>query len=209
MKALQPEILMNKRGKFIPFIFIEWGTLYTRQEAVCPEYNDWVQLFVKGGYHPANAGMSYAVFNSSTSIYLLVFWQYYLCVLYPFQEISGKKLMWKLLRETIGRIWFGFMHLSNCDILVTATHSFILIYSLLKEQQCVLHLYTYFRYFINRKMQSVIFKSSIIYSFITVMIVIFFLTVICDLKYINDKKTEVNESMTYEDQLNMFLSNSK
>ena len=56
-------------------------------------------------------------------------------------------------------------------------------------------------------MQSVIFKSSIIYSFITVMIVIFLLTVICDLKYINDKKTEVNESMKYEDQLNMFLSN--
>ena len=104
------------------------------------------------------------------------------------------------------------MHLSNCDILVTATHYFILFYSLLKEQQCVLHLYTYFRYFINRKIQSVIFKSSIIYSFITVMIVmivIFFLTVICDLKYINDKKTEVNESMTYEAQLNMFLSNSK
>ena len=39
------------------------------------------------------------------------------------------------------------------------------------------------------------------------MIVIFLLTVICDLKYINDKKTEVNESMKYEDQLNMFLSN--
>ena len=33
------------------------------------------------------------------------------------------------------------------------------------------------------------------------------MTVICDLKYINDKKTEVNESMKYEDQLNMFLSN--
>ena len=72
MKALQPEILMNKRGKFIPFIFIEWGTLYTRQAAVCPDYNDWVQLFVKGGYQPANAGMLYAVFNSSISIYLLV-----------------------------------------------------------------------------------------------------------------------------------------
>ena len=56
-------------------------------------------------------------------------------------------------------------------------------------------------------MKSVIFKSSIIYSFITLMIVIFLLTVICDLKYINDKKTEVNESMKYEDQLNMFLSN--
>ena len=72
VKALQPEILMNKRGKFIPFIFIEWGTLYTRREAVCPEYNDWVQLFVKGGYQPANAGMLYAVFNSSIPIYLLV-----------------------------------------------------------------------------------------------------------------------------------------
>ena len=93
MKALQPEILMNRRGKFIPFIFIEWGTLYTRQEAVCPEYNDWVQLFVKGGYQPANAGMLYAVFNSSISIYLLVLLQYYLRVLYPLQEISGKKLM--------------------------------------------------------------------------------------------------------------------
>ena len=93
VKALQPEILMNKRGKFIPFIFIEWGTLYTRQEAVCPEYNDWVQLFVKGGYQPANAGMLYAVFNSSISIYLLVLLLYYLRVLYPLQEISGKKLM--------------------------------------------------------------------------------------------------------------------
>ena len=93
VKALQPEILMNKRGKFIPFIFIEWGTLYTRREAVCPEYNDWVQLFVKGGYQPANAGMLYAVFNSSISIYLLVLLLYYLRVLYPLQEISGKKLM--------------------------------------------------------------------------------------------------------------------
>ena len=92
VKALQPEILMNKRGKFIPFIFIEWGTLYTRREAVCPEYSDWVQLFVKGGYQPANAGMLYAVFNSSISIYLLVLLLYYLRVLYPLQEISGKKL---------------------------------------------------------------------------------------------------------------------
>ena len=58
-------------------------------------------------------------------------------------------------------------------------------------------------------MKSIIFKSSIIYLFITVMIVIviFLFTVICDLKYINDKKTEVNQSMKYEDQLNMFLSN--
>ena len=62
----------------------------------------------------------------------------------------------------------------------------------------------------SKKMQNVKFKSSsIIYSFITVMIVIFLLNEICDLKYINDKKTEVNESMTYEAQLNMFLSNSK
>ena len=57
-------------------------------------------------------------------------------------------------------------------------------------------------------MQSVKFKSSsIIYSFITVMIVIFLLNEICDLKYMNDKKIEINESMKYEDRLNMFLSN--
>ena len=39
------------------------------------------------------------------------------------------------------------------------------------------------------------------------MIVIFLLNEICDLKYINDKKKEINESMKYEDRLNMFLSN--
>ena len=26
-KALQPEILQNKVGKFLPFIFMEWGQL--------------------------------------------------------------------------------------------------------------------------------------------------------------------------------------
>ena len=109
-----------------------------------------------------------------------------------FQEISWKRLILKLLKETIGRIWFGSMKRFNCDSLIL---------------WLTLHLYTFFRYFIKRKMKSVIFKSSIIYSFITLMIVIFLLTVICDLKYINDKKTEVNESMKYEDQLNMFLSN--
>ena len=57
-------------------------------------------------------------------------------------------------------------------------------------------------------MQNVKFKSSsIIYSFITAMIVIFLLNVVCDLRYINDKKIEINESMKYEDRLNMFLSN--
>ena len=112
-------------------------------------------------------------------------------MIFIFQEISWKRLILKLLKETIGRIWFGSMKRFNCDSLIL---------------WLTLHLYTFFRYFIKRKMKSVIFKSSIIYSFITLMIVIFLLTVICDLKYINDKKTEVNESMKYEDQLNMFLS---
>ena len=109
-----------------------------------------------------------------------------------FQEISGKRLILKLLKETIGRIWFGSMKRFNCDSLIL---------------WLAVHLYTFFRYFIKRKMKSIIFKSSIIYLVITVMIVIFLFTVICDLKYINDKKTEVNQSMKYEDQLNMFLSN--
>ena len=36
MKALQPEILMNERGKFIPFIFIEW--VHLRNNSNFPQY---------------------------------------------------------------------------------------------------------------------------------------------------------------------------
>ena len=59
MKALQPEILMNERGKFIPFIFIEWVFFlpsYLPNNTNCPQYKEWVQLFSKGGYQPANPG---------------------------------------------------------------------------------------------------------------------------------------------------------
>ena len=54
MKALQPEILMNERGKFLPIIFIEW--VHLRNSPNCPQYQDWVQLFIRGGYQPANPG---------------------------------------------------------------------------------------------------------------------------------------------------------
>ena len=47
-------------------------------------------------------------------------------------------------------------------------------------------------------MQSVIFKSSIIFSFITVMIVVLLLTVICDLKYLIVGQTNhVNVSLIH------------
>ena len=54
MKAHQPQILMNERGKFILFIFIEW--VHLRINSNCPQYNEWVQLFSKGGYQPVHLG---------------------------------------------------------------------------------------------------------------------------------------------------------
>ena len=50
-KALQPEILLNKVGKFIPFIFIEWAHLKTDHV-----FSEWVKNFYDWGYVPMNPG---------------------------------------------------------------------------------------------------------------------------------------------------------
>ena len=55
-KALQREILLNKVGKFIPFIFMEWLQLPTNMRKTCPEFTDWVKNFYDGGYVPVHAG---------------------------------------------------------------------------------------------------------------------------------------------------------
>ena len=55
-KALQPEILLNKVGKFIPFIIIEWLQLPTIRRKTCPEFTEWVKHFYSGGYVPVNPG---------------------------------------------------------------------------------------------------------------------------------------------------------
>ena len=55
-KALQPEILMNKFGKFIPYIFMEWGQLPKNNKAGS-QFAEWVQQFHEGGYIPLNPGV--------------------------------------------------------------------------------------------------------------------------------------------------------
>jgi len=54
-KALQPEILLGKSGKYIPYIFLEWAHVLYNSYGTCPEYEEWVQMFYKGGYKPFNA----------------------------------------------------------------------------------------------------------------------------------------------------------
>ena len=55
-KALQPEILMNKFGKFIPYIFMEWGQLLKNNQAGL-QFGEWVQHFYEGGFIPLNPGV--------------------------------------------------------------------------------------------------------------------------------------------------------
>ena len=55
-KALQPSILLNKLGKFIPYIFMEFIHLPRNTLGKCPQFSEWVQLFYDGGYHPADPG---------------------------------------------------------------------------------------------------------------------------------------------------------
>ena len=50
-KALQPEILLNKVGKFIPFILIEWHVIKRN-----PVFIEWVKNFYDGGYVPLHPG---------------------------------------------------------------------------------------------------------------------------------------------------------
>ena len=50
-KALQPEILLNQVGKFIPVIFIEWIHIKSS-----PGFSDWVKNFYDGGYVPVDPG---------------------------------------------------------------------------------------------------------------------------------------------------------
>ena len=57
IKALQPEILLNQVGKFIPYIFIEWGHLSKNKET-CGNFSQWVTNFYQGGYVPVNPGKS-------------------------------------------------------------------------------------------------------------------------------------------------------
>ena len=59
-KALQPNIILNNIGKFIPYIFIEWGYLIQNTGLVpgtsgtCLQFREWVQLFYEGGYFPVD-----------------------------------------------------------------------------------------------------------------------------------------------------------
>lgn len=54
-KALEPEILQNRVGKFIPYILMEWVQL-PNNEYVCGNFNDWVENFYQGGYVPVDPG---------------------------------------------------------------------------------------------------------------------------------------------------------
>ena len=54
-QALQSEIIQNKLGKFIPYIFIEWIHIPTNREN-CPHFHTWVENFSKGGYISVDPG---------------------------------------------------------------------------------------------------------------------------------------------------------
>ena len=57
-RALQPNIILNKLGKFLPYIFMEWGHVFKNTFRNCPEsdFIALVQLFHDGGYLPFNPG---------------------------------------------------------------------------------------------------------------------------------------------------------
>ncbi len=70
-KALQPNVVLNKHGKFIPYIFMEWRFLPTDKRNTCPDFGKWVKNFYDGGYLPCNPSeknIKYLDFGISTCL---------------------------------------------------------------------------------------------------------------------------------------------
>ena len=94
-QALQPNILQNKIGKFIPYIFMEWGQL-PNNNMTCPHFNEWVLNFYTGGYRPVNPCKSFKTFSLITTT--------------PFQQLWRQSL---LRKEIECGILPGFTHQYN------------------------------------------------------------------------------------------------
>jgi len=54
LQALQEEIILNRIGKFIPYIFLEWGQLPNNKKN-CKHFTKWVEHFYSGGYVPLDS----------------------------------------------------------------------------------------------------------------------------------------------------------
>ena len=51
IQALQEEVVLNRIGKFIPYIFLEWNQL-SKRPSTCRNFHSWVENFYLGGYVP-------------------------------------------------------------------------------------------------------------------------------------------------------------
>ena len=56
-QALEEEIIRNKVGKLILYIFMEWGQLPTNK-VNCRQFPQWVEHFYQAGYRPLDSGES-------------------------------------------------------------------------------------------------------------------------------------------------------
>ena len=72
VQALQPEIILNKVGKFLPYIFMEWGQLPNNKQT-CGNFTQWVQNFYQGGYKPVHPGKSGRAASNDIK-YWFIFW---------------------------------------------------------------------------------------------------------------------------------------
>jgi len=55
-KALQPEILDQSTGKYVPYIFMEWANLRLNRHHTCDHYQHFIDSFTSNGYYPAEPG---------------------------------------------------------------------------------------------------------------------------------------------------------
>jgi len=71
-KALQEEIILNKIGKFIPYIFMEWGQL--KDSKNCKNFSLWVEHFYTGGYVPLDSASMLRVNNTERDKHWDIVW---------------------------------------------------------------------------------------------------------------------------------------
>jgi len=73
-KALQPQILNQSTGKYVPYIFMEWANLRLNRHHTCDKYQEFIDSFTNSGYSPYEPGSLAPVKLSTHTDWFDVVW---------------------------------------------------------------------------------------------------------------------------------------
>ena len=73
-QALQPQILNQSTGKYVPYIFMEWANLRLNRHHTCDKYQEFIDSFTNSDYSPYEPGSLAPVKLSTHTDWFDVVW---------------------------------------------------------------------------------------------------------------------------------------